>query len=123
MYTFIALKFPVSSSRASLLCPCPSSSRFLPIKRLRRPPVLRPHVVRHRLRLLVSMMVVVRVRVVGRSDVFHAVNAATLVAACDGAVAGHLFVGEGVVSQSVSRVSDGCTGNVKGWGMPETMKE
>ena len=36
---------------------------------------------------------VVGVRVVGRSDVFHAVDAAALGAAFDGAVAGHLFVG------------------------------
>lgn len=41
---------------------------------------------------------VMRVRVVGRSDVFHAVDAAAFGAAFDGAFAGHLVCGEGWVS-------------------------
>ena len=66
--------------------------------RLRRPPVLGPHVIGKRLWFLVSVrrvavLVVVRVvRVVRRADVLHAVDAAAFGAAFDGAVAGHLFV-------------------------------
>ena len=66
---------------------------LLQIKRLRRPPILGPHVIRKRLGLLVSVVlvaVVVRVRVVGRANVFHAVDAAAFGAAFDGAFAGHL---------------------------------
>ena len=63
--------------------------------RLRRPPVLGPHIIRKRLRLLVTMRRVavpaVRVRVVGGADVLHAVDAAAFGAAFDGAVAVHLF--------------------------------
>lgn len=72
----------------------PSISRLqLPIRRLRRPLVLGPHEIRHRLRFLVvvrRVAVVVGVRVVGGPDVLHAVDAAALGAAFDGAGAGHL---------------------------------
>ena len=65
--------------------------------RLRRPPILGPHVVGKRLWLLVAMVLfavaVMRVRVIGRSDVFHAVDGAAFGAAFDGAVAGHLLGG------------------------------
>ena len=72
--------------------------------RLRRPLVLGPHEVGKRLRLLVvvrrvAVVVVVRVRVVGRSDVLHAVDAAAFAAAFDGAGAGHLVVRAEVVCQ------------------------
>lgn len=63
--------------------------------RLRRPPILWPHKIRKRLRLLVvvravAVLLVVRVRVVRRADVLHAVDAAALGAAFDGAAAGHI---------------------------------
>ena len=75
--------------------------------RLRRPPILGPDEVGERLGLLVVVravgvllaVAVVRVRVVGRADVLHAVDAAALRAALDGAVAGHLFGGWGWVSE------------------------
>ena len=72
--------------------------------RLRRPPILWPHKIRKRLRLLVvvravAVLLVVRVRVVRRADVLHAVDAAALGAAFDGAAAGHLVRVEGWVSE------------------------
>ena len=76
--------------------PSPHHPSRLPVKRLRRPPVLWPHEIRHRLWLLVIvrrvavLVVVVGVRVVGRANVLHAVDAAALGAAFDGAGAGHL---------------------------------
>ena len=96
---FIGSSFQTSSYRAF---PAYHPSRHppfhlsrLPIKRLRRPPVLGPHVIRHGLGLLVVVVrvavVVVRVRVVGRADVLHSVDAAALGAALDRAGAGHLF--------------------------------
>ena len=63
--------------------------------RLRRPPILGPHVVGKRLWFLVAMVLfavaVMRVRVVGRPDVLHAVDGAAFGAAFDGAVARHLL--------------------------------
>lgn len=69
--------------------------------RLRRPSILRPHKIRKRLRFhiivrAVAMLFavsVMRVRVVGRADVFHAVDATAFGAAFDGAVARHLLIG------------------------------
>lgn len=66
---------------------------------LRRAPVLGPHVIRNRLGFDVLVLVVVRVRVVGGPNVLHAVDAAALEAAFDGALAGHLFVGGKAASQ------------------------
>ena len=64
------------------------------IKRLRRPPILRLYIIRKRLRRLVSM-VAVAVWVVGRTDVFHSVDAPAFGTALNGAVAGHLWVDGG----------------------------
>ena len=56
-------------------------------------PVLGLDVVSHGLGLLVAVVVVtMAVVVVHLADVFHLVDAATLRASLDGAVAGHLFV-------------------------------
>lgn len=68
--------------------------------RLRRPPILGPHEIRKRLWFLIIVCAVamlfavsvVGVRVVGRADVFHAVDATAFGAAFDGAVARHLLL-------------------------------
>lgn len=67
----------------------------MPIVRLRRPPILRLHEICKRLRFLVfvvpiAVSVTMSVRVVGRADVFHAVDAAAFDTAVYGALAGHL---------------------------------
>ena len=72
--------------------------------RLRRPPILGPDEIRKRLWFLIAVCAVamlfamlfavsvVRVRVVGRANVFHAVDATAFGAAFDGAVAPHLLL-------------------------------
>lgn len=77
----------------------PPLPNLLSIMRLRRPPILRPHKIRESFRFLipsvsVSMtVIIVSVRVVGGSDVFHAVDAAAFGAAFDGAGTGNLEMG------------------------------
>lgn len=101
MYTMICTKspfFPPFSTSIIPRLPFHLHISSLPIMRLRRAPILGPHIIRKRLGLLVIVrpvavllaVAVVRVRVVGRADVLHAVDAAALGAAFDGAVAGHI---------------------------------
>ena len=80
-YTQRASSFPSQSS------PFPTTPHL---------PILRPHKICKRLWLLVVMMsiiVSVRVRVVGRADIVHFEDVAAFGAALDGAIAGHLSWG------------------------------
>lgn len=112
MYTPIAPNPPHPPWLHPLPPPRPSPSP-LPIMRLRRAPILGSHKIRKRLGLDVIVravavlfaVTVVRVGVVGRPDVLHAVDAAAFGAAFDGAVAGHLLrVREGSASCSCGKV-------------------
>ena len=105
MYTLVAPlpRHPAANiPTCSILATGDAQLSRLAKMRLRRPSILGPHEIRKRLRFLILMMRVVamlftvsvmRVRVVGRADVFHAVGATAFRAALDGAFAGHLLLG------------------------------
>lgn len=79
------LSFPFFSQptrKSPLTSLSPSSDSSIPILRL--------YIVRHRLRLLVTMVRVVRI--IRWSDIFHLVGAAAFVAALEGAGAGDLSI-------------------------------